>query len=196
VGDRLIVHFKNELDEGTTIHWHGIRVPIEMDGVPGISQPRGVRGESFTYDFVVPDAGSTGITRTSVGRAGGLRALRPLLVEDPDDDVGVADELTIVLSDIGFDARASSSRPIPAARPAWCSAARATTCSSTAACMPTMRVRAGVPQRWRIVNTAKSRFFFLDLDGQPFIKIGSDGGLQEYTETRTWCSSPPANAWT
>src|SRR6187401_2497641 len=39
VGDRLIVHFKNQLDDPTTVHWHGIRVPIEMDGVPEISQP-------------------------------------------------------------------------------------------------------------------------------------------------------------
>ena len=39
VGDRLIVHFTNNLPEPSTIHWHGVRVPIEMDGVPGISQP-------------------------------------------------------------------------------------------------------------------------------------------------------------
>ena len=33
---------------------------------------------------------------------------------------------------------------------------------------PTLRARSGAPQRWRIVNAAKSRFFCLDLDGQPF----------------------------
>ena len=57
VGDRLIVHFKNELPEPTTVHWHGVRVPIEMDGVPGISQPAVKPGESFVYDFVLRDAG-------------------------------------------------------------------------------------------------------------------------------------------
>src|SRR5687767_13625715 len=50
VGDRLIVHFKNELSEATTVHWHGVRVPIEMDGVPGISQPPVTHGQTFTYD--------------------------------------------------------------------------------------------------------------------------------------------------
>ena len=45
--------------------------------------------------------------------------------------------------------------------------------------MPTLRARSGAPQRWRIVNAAKSRFFLLDLDGQQFYVIGSDGGLQE-----------------
>jgi len=36
VGDRVIVHFTNDLPAPTTIHWHGVRVPIEMDGVPDI----------------------------------------------------------------------------------------------------------------------------------------------------------------
>jgi FtsP/CotA-like multicopper oxidase with cupredoxin domain len=57
VGDRVIVHLANELPQPTTIHWHGVRVPIEMDGVPDISQPEVKHGETFTYDFVVRDAG-------------------------------------------------------------------------------------------------------------------------------------------
>jgi FtsP/CotA-like multicopper oxidase with cupredoxin domain len=36
-GDRLIVHFSNRLPQSTTVHWHGVQVPIEMDGVPGAS---------------------------------------------------------------------------------------------------------------------------------------------------------------
>ena len=42
---------------------------------------------------------------------------------------------------------------------------------------PDAAARPGAPQRWRIVNAAKSRFFYLDLDGQPFTVIGSDGGI-------------------
>src|SRR5262245_48747679 len=45
VGDRVIVHFRNQLPEPTTVHWHGVRVPIGMDGVPGISQPEVKPGE-------------------------------------------------------------------------------------------------------------------------------------------------------
>jgi FtsP/CotA-like multicopper oxidase with cupredoxin domain len=44
--------------------------------------------------------------------------------------------------------------------------------------MPTLRARAGVPQRWRIVNAAKSRYFQLDPNGPRFTTIGGDGGLQ------------------
>src|SRR5262245_50741985 len=57
VGDRLIVHFTNKLPEPTTVHWHGLRIPIQMDGVPGHSQPEVQPGGSFTYDFTLPDAG-------------------------------------------------------------------------------------------------------------------------------------------
>ena len=40
-GDRVRILFENRLPEGTTVHWHGLEVPIEMDGVPAISQPDG-----------------------------------------------------------------------------------------------------------------------------------------------------------
>ena len=39
LGDYLTLLFENRLPEPTTVHWHGIEVPIEMDGVPAISQP-------------------------------------------------------------------------------------------------------------------------------------------------------------
>lgn len=57
-GDRLKVTLRNELDEPTTIHWHGVRVPADMDGVPMVSQDPVPPGGSFVYEFVVPDAGT------------------------------------------------------------------------------------------------------------------------------------------
>ncbi|EYF05096.1 multicopper oxidase family protein [Chondromyces apiculatus] len=57
VGDRIVVHFKNELEEPTVVHWHGLRISDQMDGSPMIQNPV-QPGESFTYDFVVPDAGT------------------------------------------------------------------------------------------------------------------------------------------
>ncbi|APR87266.1 Multicopper oxidase [Minicystis rosea] len=57
VGDRIIVHFKNDLEEETVVHWHGLRISDTMDGSPMLQNP--VKpGETFTYDFVVPDAGT------------------------------------------------------------------------------------------------------------------------------------------
>lgn len=57
-GDRLKVTLINKLDEPTTIHWHGIRVPAGMDGVPHVSQEPVSPGGTFVYEFVVPDTGT------------------------------------------------------------------------------------------------------------------------------------------
>jgi FtsP/CotA-like multicopper oxidase with cupredoxin domain len=45
-----------------------------------------------------------------------------------------------------------------------------------------LKVREGAPQRWRIVNAAKSRYFQIELGGQMFTRLGGDGGLQEYSQ--------------
>lgn len=52
------IEFTNKLDEPTTIHWHGLRIPIEMDGVPLLSQKPIMPGETFVYEFTPPDAGT------------------------------------------------------------------------------------------------------------------------------------------
>src|SRR5690606_40811592 len=57
-GERLRVRFINHLSEPTTIHWHGIRLPLAMDGVPYVSQLPVLPGEYFDYDFICRDAGS------------------------------------------------------------------------------------------------------------------------------------------
>lgn len=57
-GTWLRVRFINHLPIETTIHWHGIRLPLEMDGVPYVSQLPVKPGEYFDYRFRVPDAGS------------------------------------------------------------------------------------------------------------------------------------------
>jgi uncharacterized cupredoxin-like copper-binding protein len=51
VGDKVRVILKNELPTPTVIHWHGIRVPNEMDGVPPFTQDAVAPGEEFAYEF-------------------------------------------------------------------------------------------------------------------------------------------------
>jgi FtsP/CotA-like multicopper oxidase with cupredoxin domain len=57
-GDSVEVVVTNSLDEPTAVHWHGIHVPNAMDGVAGVTQPAIEPGESFTYSFVAPHAGT------------------------------------------------------------------------------------------------------------------------------------------
>lgn len=57
-GQNVRIAVTNALDEDSSIHWHGVLVPAEMDGVPGVSFP-GIRpGESFTYEFPITHAGT------------------------------------------------------------------------------------------------------------------------------------------
>ena len=180
IGDRLIVHFKNELKEPTTVHWHGVRVPIEMDGVPGVSQEEVQQGESFTYDFVVRDAGLYWYHPHVMSAAQvGFGLYGALLVEDPDDGVGVADQVTIVLSDIGFDAKGELEPAESGGSAGMVFGREGEYVLANGRTRPVLRARPGAPQRWRIVNASKSRYFYLDLEGQAMTVIGGDGGLQE-----------------
>ena len=180
VGDRLIVHFRNELHEPTTVHWHGVRVPIEMDGVPGISQPEVKKGESFTYDFIVRDAGLYWYHPHVASAAQvGYGLFGALLVEDPDDGVGVDDQVTMVLSDIGFDAKGVIEPADSGGSAGMVFGREGEYVLVNGRRRPVLHARPGAPQRWRIVNAAKSRFFYLDLEGQAFTVIGADGGIQE-----------------
>jgi FtsP/CotA-like multicopper oxidase with cupredoxin domain len=57
-GDRVRIIVTNKLPEPTSMHWHGLEVPIGMDGVPGISQPLIMPGETFTYEFTLHQNGT------------------------------------------------------------------------------------------------------------------------------------------
>src|SRR3989344_1939521 len=57
-GDKVKILVKNNLSEPTTIHWHGIQVPNNMDGIPDETQKPIQPGETFTYEFVAKPAGT------------------------------------------------------------------------------------------------------------------------------------------
>lgn len=57
-GERVRIVVTNNLPEGTSAHWHGLEVPNNMDGVPGISQDPIAPGESFTYEFTAKPSGT------------------------------------------------------------------------------------------------------------------------------------------
>ena len=58
LGETIRATFTNQLPQPTTIHWHGVRVPNAMDGVPGVTQPPVQPGETFVYEFTPKDAGT------------------------------------------------------------------------------------------------------------------------------------------
>ncbi len=97
-GDLLRVSLRNDLPETTTIHWHGVALRNDMDGVPELTQPPiGARG-SFRYEFTVPDAG-TYFFHPHVGVQLDRGLYTPLIVEDPQAPGNYDTELVVVLDD-------------------------------------------------------------------------------------------------
>jgi FtsP/CotA-like multicopper oxidase with cupredoxin domain len=57
-GDRVRILVENRLPEGTSIHWHGVRLPNGMDGVSGLTQPKIGPGETYVYEFALNQTGT------------------------------------------------------------------------------------------------------------------------------------------
>ena len=102
-GETVTLRVRNELDEPTSIHWHGILLPFEMDGVPGVAFPGIPPGETFVYRYPVTQTGTywyhshTGL-QEQLGHHG------PLIVDPAGTDPVAYDrEHVIVLADWMFE---------------------------------------------------------------------------------------------
>jgi FtsP/CotA-like multicopper oxidase with cupredoxin domain len=98
-GDQLNIRFKNELDEATTVHWHGQRLPNAMDGVPYMTQAPVMPEEGFDYSFPLRDAGTfwyhphaNSVEQISRGLAGVLVVDEPNPPDVDRDEVVVLDD--------------------------------------------------------------------------------------------------------
>src|SRR5262249_25901090 len=157
----------------------------EMDGVPDVSQPEVQPGGSFTYDFIVPDAGLYWYhPHVMSAMQVGFGLYGAVLVEDPNETIGVSDELVLVLSDIGIEDNGALLDPDSAGGARMVFGLEGNHVLVNGRERPKLAARAGAPQRWRVVNAAKARYFELQLTGTtngetPFTVIGRDGGLQE-----------------
>ena len=100
-GDRIRVRVKNDLPNATTVHWHGLVLPIEQDGVPEISQPPIQPGDEHSYEFDVPDAPGTYFYHThfNADRQQPLGLYGALIIGDPAGPLDVAHEQVITLGE-------------------------------------------------------------------------------------------------
>ena len=175
-GDRLEITVLNELAEPTTVHWHGLRVPVGMDGVPFLSQPPIDPGRTFTYAFDLKDAGTFWYhphfnSSEQVGRG-----LYGALIVDELEPPAVDRELIWVLDDWRLD-RDAALAPFGNRH----DMSHAGRIGNSATINGTIReretVRAGERVRLRLINAANARTFgltfrdldpwIMSLDGQP-----------------------------
>ncbi|MDV9187434.1 multicopper oxidase family protein [Streptomyces sp. SR27] len=97
-GDTLALTLANSLPEATSVHWHGLALRNDMDGVPGLTQRDIKPGGSFDYRFAVAHPGTYWLhPHSGVQQDRGLYA--PLIVEDPREPLKYDKEWVIVLDD-------------------------------------------------------------------------------------------------
>ncbi|KXO95094.1 Copper resistance protein A precursor (plasmid) [Tsukamurella tyrosinosolvens] len=97
-GDFLRVTLDNKLPADTTIHWHGIRLRNEADGVPGVTQDAIRPGRRFVYEFTAPDPG-THYFHPHVGAQLDRALYAPIIIDDPTERGAYDDEWIVVLDD-------------------------------------------------------------------------------------------------
>ncbi|MFE4206583.1 multicopper oxidase family protein [Streptomyces goshikiensis] len=97
-GGTLALTLANNLPEATSLHWHGLALRNDMDGVPGLTQRDIAPGGSFSYEFAVPTPGTFWFhPHTGVQQDRGLYA--PLIIEDPKEPLSYDKEWVVVLDD-------------------------------------------------------------------------------------------------
>ncbi|GAA2820221.1 multicopper oxidase family protein [Streptomyces showdoensis] len=99
-GDTLVASLANQLPDRTTtsLHWHGIALRGDMDGVPPATQTAVRPGSTFTYRFIAPDPG-TYFFHPHVGVQLDRGLYAPLIVEDPKEPLAYDAEWVVVLDD-------------------------------------------------------------------------------------------------
>ena len=105
-GERLRIEVENQLAEPTTVHWHGLRPPAGMDGVPYLSQPPIEPGERFLYEFDLPDAGTFWYHPHLNSSEQLGRGLHGVLIVDEANPPAVDRDLVWVLDDWRLDQQA------------------------------------------------------------------------------------------
>lgn len=184
-GDRVIVHFHNRLPEPTSVHWHGLHIPADMDGSP----LRPVEaGGSYTYAFRI-QPGTAGTywyhphphVRTGFQIAKGL--FGAIIVRSARDPLppSVTEKL-LILADNRFLPDGALDFPAPHSSRGIVDEVNGReggVLFVNGRVMPTLTIRSGEVQRWRVVNASAARVYRLAIPGQTMLHVGSDGGLFE-----------------
>ena len=176
VGDVLEVRLTNRLAEPTTIHWHGLRLSPAMDGTDSVQRPI-APGESYTYRFLLRDAGTfwyhPHMNETVQLERGMYGAI---VVRGPDEPVLDA-ERVLVLDDVKLD-RHGQVKPIGGLVERH-DGRQGDTLLVNGRAESELIMKAGQVERWRIGNAASARFVRLSIGGGPFTILGTTGGLIE-----------------
>jgi FtsP/CotA-like multicopper oxidase with cupredoxin domain len=185
-GARARIAVDNRLTEETTVHFHGIRLPNAMDGVPHLTQPPIAPGETFTYEFAVPDAGTYWYhphVNSAVQLGRGLSG--PFIVEER-APIAVDRDVVWMLSDWRLLPDGQIRNDFGHMHDKAHAGRVGDVVTINGRVPDTFRVRRGERIRLRLINAANARVFGLRFarhepmiiayDGQPVTPHGPPGG--------------------
>lgn len=174
-GDRMAVEVENRLSQETTVHWHGIRLPNAMDGVPHLTQKPISPSETFTYAFDLPDAGTYWYHPHMLSAEQVDRGLYgPLIVEER-EPIQVDRDVTWVLDDWRLDDNAQIDAGFGNMMDASHAGRIGNTVTINGRAPEPFTVRRGERIRLRLINAANARIFGLEFAGHKPTVIAYDG---------------------
>lgn len=174
-GEILSVDFFNQLDEGSSVHWHGIRNINAMDGVAGLTQPEVMTDGQFRYEFPLKDSGtywyhSHAKTWSQVAR--GLYG--PLIVED-ESDPAVDQDIVLMIDDWLLSDDGTIDEASFGSLHDWSHGGRlGNWLTVNGQSHPTIDVPKNARIRLRLINAANARIFGLNIPASAFL-IAEDG---------------------
>ncbi|ROR99953.1 FtsP/CotA-like multicopper oxidase with cupredoxin domain [Sinobacterium caligoides] len=177
-GQEVAIKFTNKLDEPTTIHWHGLRIPIEMDGVPFLSQPPIQPGESFIYRFTPPDAGTFWYHphMNSLVQLG--KGLTGVIIVEETEALPFDADVVIGLKDWRLN-QDGSFLPLSIPRNAARGGTLGNVKTINGMIKPVIEVPAGGAIRARFANMDNSRTYGLSFKDYPAVVLAEDGNAIE-----------------
>ena len=181
-GQTVRVRFTNELDEPTSIHWHGIRITNRMDGVSGLTQDPVKPSGTFEYVFEVPDAGTFWYHAHNKSWEQVARGLYgPLIVEEEHPVFDHAHDITLVIDDWRLNNQGAFDAESLGFLGDWSHAGRlGGWLTVNGQSQPRIKLSRGEAYRLRLINASNARILFIDpnaidariiaYDGFPFLQ--------------------------
>ena len=165
----------NGPDQDTTVHWHGVRLPNAMDGVPGLTQPPIRPGESFAYEFTPPDAGTFWYHShaNSLEQLG--RGLAGALIVEESSPIAVDRDLVWMLTDWRLTPEGGLSPGFGNGMEAAMSGHVGNFVTLNGSVPGDQSVKAGERIRLRLVNGALARMMALRFEGHRPTVVALDG---------------------
>lgn len=188
-GEPALIRFENRLSEMTTVHWHGLRVPHAMDGVPWISQLPMTTGEVFDYAFTPEDAGTFWYHPHCNTFEQLQRGLNGILIVEERQDPGFDTDLALLLRDFRLDGEGRF-LPLSVPRNAARGGTLGTVMTANWQVDPLLEAAAGGLVRLRCVNSDVTRLHRLFLPGTEGRIVALDG--HPVDAAPAWPASPEA----